>query len=183
MQVAGEAAIGEPCAQCGVMPNLYLELRSEIARLARKEVRLEVASLKKTVALQRSSIARLKESVSRGERELKRLNKSSAIRGAASVGRAVDDETTQHRFRPEGLASLRKRLGLSARELGLLVGVSTVSVYKWEAGSTRPRPKQIAALAAIRGIGKREAATRLATFDQISASARGRAKRTPAKKA
>jgi hypothetical protein len=42
-----------------------------------------------------------------------------------------------------------------------LIGASALSVYKWEAGTTHPRQQQVAAIAAIRGLGKREAAERL----------------------
>jgi hypothetical protein len=34
-------------------------------------------------------------------------------------------------------------------------------VYKWESGNTRPRAKQIEAIAALRSMGKREVAQRL----------------------
>lgn len=36
-----------------------------------------------------------------------------------------------------------------------------MSVYHWESGKVRPRPEQVAKLAAIRGLGKREAMERL----------------------
>jgi transcriptional regulator with XRE-family HTH domain len=42
-----------------------------------------------------------------------------------------------------------------------LLGVSALSVYKWESGKTRPRAKQIEAIATLRGMGRREAAKRL----------------------
>ena len=46
-------------------------------------------------------------------------------------------------------------------DFGRLVGASGQSVYNWEAGKTVPREGQQAALAAVRGLGKREAARRL----------------------
>lgn len=66
------------------------------------------------------------------------------------------------RFRAGGVTSQRKRLGLSAADYGKLIGVSGVTVYKWEHGGSRPRKAQLAALAAIRGLGKGEAMERLA---------------------
>jgi DNA-binding transcriptional regulator YiaG len=53
-------------------------------------------------------------------------------------------------------------MGLSAAEFAALIGVSGQSVYKWEHGEARPRARQLEAIAALRGIGKREAAARLA---------------------
>ena len=42
-----------------------------------------------------------------------------------------------------------------------LLGVSALSVYKWESGNTRPRARQIEAIAALRSMGKRDVAQRL----------------------
>lgn len=57
---------------------------------------------------------------------------------------------------------------LSANDLGKLLGVSTQSIYNWEAEKARPRNDQLAKLAAIRGLGKREVASRL---NQLGAAA------------
>jgi len=40
-------------------------------------------------------------------------------------------------------------------------GVSGLSIYNWEKGKAKPRKEQVATLAALRGITKREAAARL----------------------
>ena len=41
------------------------------------------------------------------------------------------------------------------------MGVSALTVYNWEHQKSRPQKAQLAALVAIRGIGKREALARL----------------------
>jgi DNA-binding transcriptional regulator YiaG len=69
------------------------------------------------------------------------------------------------RFRADGLKSHRAKLGLSAKEYGRLVGVSGLTIYNWENGKTRPRSQQLANLATVRGMGKREAMKRLGTTD------------------
>jgi DNA-binding transcriptional regulator YiaG len=66
------------------------------------------------------------------------------------------------RFSAKGLASQRRRLGLSALDIGLLVGTSGQSIYNWEEGTARPRAKYLPAIAALRTMGKKEAAERLA---------------------
>ena len=68
------------------------------------------------------------------------------------------------RFRAKGMAANRKRLGLSAADFGLLVGATGQSIYAWETGKTKPRPQALAAIAALRGIGKREVEARLASL-------------------
>ena len=56
---------------------------------------------------------------------------------------------------------VRKRLGLSAGELGLLLGVSTQTIYNWESGKARPHRKLMPTLVALRTVGKRETLARL----------------------
>jgi hypothetical protein len=55
-------------------------------------------------------------------------------------------------------------LSLSACYFGRLLGVSGQSAYAWKRGRTKPRAKQPAAIAALRGLGKKEAAARLAAL-------------------
>jgi len=46
--------------------------------------------------------------------------------------------------------------------MGTLLGVSAQSIYHWETGKTKPRQSQLAAIAAVRKMGKREAMAQLA---------------------
>lgn len=138
--------------------NAYAALKSEIARLARKEVRAETDSLKKFSAHYRAEIAALKREVKALQRELRALSK-----GAGRVRREEEGQPPgrQLRFSASRLAAQRRRLGLSAQEFGALVGVTGQSIYKWEAGNARPRAAQLQAIAAVRSLGKREAQARL----------------------
>ena len=61
----------------------------------------------------------------------------------------------------------RERIGNSAEDLGKLPGVSAQSIYNWEHEKARPRSEQLAKVAALRDIGKREARARL---DQLGAA-------------
>jgi DNA-binding XRE family transcriptional regulator len=148
------------------MANLAAVLKSEVIRLARKELRAETDALKKTVSAQRSEIAALKRRTAELEKSLKALARlaNKAGRGAQSAPDEVD--TGSLRFRAAGMANNRKRLGLSAEDFGLLVGASGQSVYLWEGGKAKPRPQYIAAIAALRGVGKREVVERLKALKQ-----------------
>ncbi|MBU3710921.1 MAG: helix-turn-helix transcriptional regulator [Limnohabitans sp.] len=55
-----------------------------------------------------------------------------------------------------------KRYVFPAAEMGQLLGVSAQSVYHWETGKTKPRASQLAAIAAVRKMGKRDVAAELA---------------------
>ncbi|MDO8385914.1 MAG: helix-turn-helix domain-containing protein [Polaromonas sp.] len=141
------------------MPNIASVLKEEIARVARKEVRSDTQPLKKSSASHRSDIAALKRRVAALEQMVKRLGKQA---GAKTAAPDAGPPAGSFRFSASGLMAQRKRLGLSAAEAGKLLGVSDQSVYKWENGKTRPRASQFAAIAALRGMSKKQAAARLA---------------------
>ena len=143
------------------MPNIASALKSEISRLARKGIRSETTHLKRAVGEYRSQIAALKRHALALEQQLRALRK---VAGKAPV--SSQDETPElggFRFSAKGLASHRRRLGLSAHECGILLGASGQSVYKWEDGKARPRAKHMPAIAALRTLGKKQAAEILAS--------------------
>lgn len=145
------------------MSSFADQLKSEIARIARKAVRTETQALKKANAQYRAEIAALKRRLAELERAAARLAKGvgkTATRAQSAEQQASPAQGL--RFRVAGFASLRKKLGLSAAEMGQLIGVSAQSIYHWETGKSRPRASQLAAIAAVRKLGKREVAARLA---------------------
>ncbi len=147
------------------MPNIATVFKAEIARLARKEVRGESDGLRKAVAAQRAEIASLKRRIQALEAMVKKLAATRGERSTrAHAPEAAEPESTALRFRAGGMAANRKRLGLSAADFGLLVGATGQSIYAWETGKTKPRPQALAAIAALRGIGKREVEARLASL-------------------
>lgn len=145
------------------MPNIATVLKTEISRVARKEVRAETEGLKRAVAAQRSEIANLKRRALELERQLKALGKAAGRSVVKAPAAPIENDgyVDGLRFRAEGMASNRKRLGLSAAEFGLLVGATGQSVYSWEQGKSKPRAKNLAAIATLRGIGGRQVAKRL----------------------
>ena len=143
------------------MPNIAAVLKTEIARIARKEVRSQTEELRKASSQYRSHIAALRKRIDALERQVKRVGKAPA-RSAQPDTATDDDQGTSRRFSATRLAAQRRKLGLSAADFATLLGVSGQSVYKWEHGESRPRARQLEAIAAVRGIGKREAAARLA---------------------
>ena len=62
------------------------------------------------------------------------------------------------------LKAQRRRLKLSAADFGKLLGVSGLTIYNWEQGTTRPRKHHLAALVAVREMGRREALAKLEDF-------------------
>jgi DNA-binding transcriptional regulator YiaG len=145
------------------MPNIAALLKTEIARLSRKTLRQSLAPLQAASSSHRHQLAALKKQVQALEREVAALRKQAGKAAAAPVEEGSEEK---HRYSAKGLRSLRARLDLSAEDFGRLIDVSAQSVYNWEAEKTVPRQSQVAALAGLRGIGKKEARARL---EQVTA--------------
>lgn len=145
------------------MPNIASILKTEIIRVARKEVRAELETLKKAAVAHRASIAELRRQVSALEKELRRAAKAAARSASAADQADEASGATKRRFSATRLAAHRTKLALSAASYGQLVGVSGQTIYHWEQGKARPRAAQLESLAAVRSLGPREAAQRLAT--------------------
>jgi DNA-binding transcriptional regulator YiaG len=141
------------------MPNIATALKDEIRRLAKKEIKAETGNTKQAVAQYRREIAELKRQVKKQEKKIAFLEDRERERLEQPE---TDVEAVESaRFSPRSVKSQRERLGLSAADYARLVGVSSLTIYNWEHGKSRPRKEQLAALVAVRGIGKREALRRL----------------------
>ena len=140
------------------MPNFASVMKEEVVRLARKATRAEIESIKKASSQYRADIAALKRRVAALEKQLAQAEKKSSRQVATE---ATDESNNRVRFSAKGLVAHRKRLGISAAEMGTLLGVSAQSVYHWESGKSKPRQSQLAAIAALRKMGKKEARAKL----------------------
>jgi len=136
------------------MPNIALILKNELSRVARKEARSETLGLKKAVATYRKEIAALKRRTQALEQQLRHVSKTAA-KAVQPLANEASSET--RRFSAKGLASQRRRLGISAADCGLLLGASSQSIYNWEEGKTRPLARHLPAIVALRTLGKRKA--------------------------
>jgi len=140
------------------MPNVLPALNEHIRRLARREIRAQTLKTKRAAAQHRRDIAALKRTIKSLASRLISVEKSA---GRMAPLAAASQPAENLRFRADGLRSHRAKLGISAADYGKLVGVSGLTIYHWEHGKAKPRRKQLAALAAVRGLGKREALQRL----------------------
>jgi len=134
------------------MPKLATVLKDEITRLARKEVRAESLPMRKAAVQSRTDINALKRRVAALEKQVASLSKAATIKKTET---ASDPATI--RFSAKGFGTLRRRLGLSATEMGFLLDASDQSIYKWERG-VRPRPNQIPKIATLRKMSKQQVA-------------------------
>jgi len=139
------------------MSKLVSTLKEEIVRIARKEIRTETEALRRASNRYRSEIAELKRQLSQLERQSR---KQGFGNGAAPTPEG--EGTGNFRFRADGLRGHRERLGITAKDMAKLLDVSVQTVANWESGKTKPRASQLGTIAAVRKLGKRDVAQRLA---------------------
>jgi len=157
------------------MPNIAGVLREEIRRLAKKEVKAQVGTTRRAAVQYRRDIAKLKRLVGQQDKEIKHIKKR--LQQQQGQTQPTEEQLECVRFSARSVKAQRQRLGLSAADYGKLVGVSGLTIYSWEHEKSRPRKAQLAALIAVRGIGKREALTKLAELEAARKRPRRRARR------
>jgi len=87
---------------------------------------------------------------------------------------ATPEEVKASRLTPDRIRGLRKKLGISMRELGVLTGSSLGAVLSWEKGKFKPRGDKKAALVALRKLKKREVGKILAEKAGTKVKAKGK---------
>jgi len=148
------------------MLDIAKVLKDEISRLARKEVRSlifpftkQVQTLKKTIRDQNAKINAISKALSFKVD----IKDSGVIIPHLSKGEA----SVKVRTSPKSIKRHRQRLKLSQRQMGLLLGVSTLTVNKWEMGNAQPRGKNLDSFSLLRRMGFKEVKTRLAEVEPL----------------
>jgi DNA-binding transcriptional regulator YiaG len=129
-------------------------IKSEIVRLAKREVRKisvplgrDVWSLKSAVSQLRKAVLSLQRITAHQQKELEK--------GEMPL-QAAPEEVKVSRFSPRLIRSLRGHLGLTQKELAILTGVTVGAVHLWESGQFKPSEKKKAVIVALRKLGRRE---------------------------
>ena len=133
--------------------NLNTALTAAITKGASRVTRKPIAAL-------RGDVADLKRQVAELKRLLRALQKDVQHKSVAAP--APEAETGKPtRIRPTGpmVRKLRQRLGLTQVEMAKLMGVSGLTISKWETagGRIKLRSRTREALATVKVMGKREA--------------------------
>lgn len=148
------------------MSTIADTLKQEISRVARKELKQDLAALRKLTTSHRSAIAALKREVKALQSSLKSVQKNMD-RPTPSEARSQADEAPvvtgpRGEFNAQQLLAHRQKLGFTQAQMAQLVGASPLSISKWESGRVTPRAAQLAHIAAALRLGKRAANARLA---------------------
>ena len=136
------------------MGKLEATIKSEIIRLAKGEMRRVSIPLGRDVRLLKSTVSQLRKSVLSLERFAAQKQKELSKREMRLE--APPEEIKQSRFSPRLLQSLRKRLGITQKELAILAGVTVGAAHLWETGKFRPKNNKIGVLVALRKLNRRQ---------------------------
>ncbi|MBO5689322.1 MAG: helix-turn-helix transcriptional regulator [Lentisphaeria bacterium] len=130
----------------------------EIRRLARKEIKIALDPMQKTIAGQRQQIVELR-------RLVKELEKKAAGCTAAApekeIAESGDEKKIARRITGKRIVAMRNKMGLSQAQFAELLGVSLSSIVNWEKDKRTPRASQKEMIANLRFMGKREIGKRL----------------------
>lgn len=140
------------------MTTFAATLKKEIARVARKELREEISSLRKSSSTYRSEIAELKRKIKAMESQLRSLDRTQKISAPKELpAEAPGKRRRAGTFDAAALLAQRKHLGITQGQMAQLLGASSLSVYKWESGQVTPRAAQLERILAVMKLGKRAA--------------------------
>jgi len=150
------------------MGILEATIKSEIIRLAKRE-------LKRVTVPLRRDVRSLKMTVSQHRKTLSGLERLAARRGSELLGEKVKlssspEELEKARFSPRLIMTLRKRLGITQKELATLAGVTVGAIFQWEKGMFDPRDDKKAVLVALRKLGRRQVKMLLETKSREAAT-------------
>ena len=134
-------------------------LKSEIIRLSKREVRKNFTPLRRDVRQLRASLSQLRKTLTEIQRFTSRQGK--ALRTDGIPLEASVEEVKASRFSPRLIRSLRKRLGVTQKEMASLAGVTVGAIYQWEKGIFEPRGDKRKVIVALRKLGRRDVKTLL----------------------
>jgi DNA-binding transcriptional regulator YiaG len=163
------------------MGKVESSIKSEILRLARREVRGAFLPLRREVRAMRLRLSGLSKSftlLDRVAKEKIRQDESRKLQLEVSA-----EEVKASRLTPARIRNLRQKLGLSQRELAILAGVTIGAIGLWEKGKFRPAMNKKAVLVGLRKLGKRDVKKLLATKAGESAKPQPKKRKVKAAKA
>ena len=136
------------------MGKLEENIRSEIIRLAKRELRKVSDPLARNVRSLRSTVSQIRKTVLAVQQLTAHQGKALAKRKIPLE--ATPEEVKMSRFSPHLLRSLRKHLGITQKELAVLAGVTMGAVQQWESGKFKPKDEKKRVMVALRKLGRRD---------------------------
>ena len=145
------------------MSNVEKVLKTEIARISKREAKSATQGIGKSNVWLRKTVANLRKRVVLLEKDNKRLAAAMRKYQMAQPEKVDTEEGKKARFSSRGIHNLRRKLRLSQADFGKLLGTTPGAVHLWEKkeGALNLRDKTKAAILSVRALGAREAKEKL----------------------
>ena len=152
------------------MGKLEFTIKSEIQRLAKREIRSTFIPLRREVRAIRLRLSSLSKNFS----VLDRLATEQMEKRPKKGLEASPEEVKASRLTPDRIRRLRSKLSISQRELGILTESSLGAGLSWEKGKFRPKGEKKVALVALKKLRKREVKKILSEKAELNVKTRGK---------
>ena len=136
------------------MGKLEATIKSEIVRLAKREMRKTSVPLGRDVRLLKSTVSQLRKTVLALERFAAQQQKELKKRKIPLE--ATPEEVKKSRFSPALIRSLRRHLRITQKELAILTGVTVGAAHQWEIGKFKPKDEKKSVMVGLRKLGRRD---------------------------
>src|SRR5512147_2844691 len=118
------------------MGKVESTIKGEIMRLAKREVRSVYFPLRREVYALKLKLSGLLKSFTAMERQAKEVLKEQAQKKLEL--QASPEEVKVSRLTPQRIRLMRNKIGISQKDLGILLDVSIGAVGMWEKGKFAP---------------------------------------------
>ncbi len=129
------------------------DLLKQMIRFHGKRVAKDVVGdLPSQVKQARQDIRALQKELTALARKVDKLLESTRTESPVPV--ASEDEVEKARFTKRTLPAIRKKFGLTQKDLAKLLEVGALTVSSWERGKSKPRSESLARIIALRSMGQ-----------------------------
>jgi DNA-binding transcriptional regulator YiaG len=150
------------------MPNYTAVLNEEIARIAKKEIKIAVDPIMARAIELKKKVTALTKQNAELTTKINQFEQLLGIEPLIDPAAVSEEEIKNARITPKYIANIRKKLGLSKNEMAAVLEINPNSIYLWETGRATPRNDTKAKLIQLREMGKKEVRALLEEFEDFA---------------
>jgi len=136
------------------MLNIQKAMNEMMIRVAKREANAKVRPLEKKIKELKLAGRQMQKIIDRQQKEIIALSKNITTDDKIQI--IPTEAIEKARLSPKLIAVLRKKLKLSRKYFGKLLGVASNTVFMWESGRSKPRNAYRIKIISLRTMGKRK---------------------------
>lgn len=136
------------------MLNIHKAMHEMMIRVAKREANAKVKPLEKKIKELKLAERQMKKVIDRQQKEITALSKN--VTPKDKIQSLPPEALEKSRLSPKLISVLRKKLKLSRKDFGKLLGVASNTVFMWESGRSKPRSSYRIKIVSLRKLGKRQ---------------------------